>query len=793
MKISTKFDFLFPQKKLKAPKFSAYKTIFIKLAKQLELETKIGKRNGIFVIPEYKFADKKDMPLAVIGALTGDWLRLLREMAGDRVLLRVGYCKVTTNELGEKVLEIELEKKIGRARAELVKRNIERFLFQTGSVVLKESDIDIEEEDDALETDSDTLLDEVDLNNPVIIEEDEDEDEVGLKEILEEITLRQVFEPPVKSTLEKATVMSEDGAGLHKSNRKEVDDDVDVEVREGGAFGAGIKFTIPKGTVINVDYSKPVEDAQYVYAECQHKNRLRVGYVKKEYLTRERTLGRSQAVIKAYPGKQTVHFVLQGEEVPTELTIQEAYKLKQLLERFEKEEEDLGFGIAGKEDVIRAIIKKKTQAVSLTAIADTVDAWLEQGLPQLAETILPRVHEERNALIKSGLINKNHKLKSIKFSGSDFHKGGQQVAFLNFVDTEEETEKRVVYKPSSLEMDYLLFSNLDGGTSVANLLDPTGELLPTYGIMPSGGVEGDKGFGFMEFVPSGLPKSSAELMKLYKSISANMAMSYFMGLQDVHQENHLLLGDKMQIIDMEASTGAFKFDPLNPDTSAAWNGQEWGGTFMGLRNNLFSLEVTNALEKVPKNDEVTNQCKAAFKAVYDKGSDASSDGAWNLLKRAFSGVRARLVPIKTEVFYGFVSLVQATVDITFETWCDWADNDTNEIVTKSRDGQPSTSLASLKNLLKSPGTFEALKNGDIPYFTLDLGTGTAYDEKGNPIDVTGHSKVAGAIDEVIQSRRRPNDDDYYNALESVFVRQGLNQLIAINTEIVNRTKSRLGE
>src|SRR5262249_40548390 len=94
--------------------------------------------------------------------------------------------------------------------------------------------------------------------------------------------------------------------------------------------------------------------------------------------------------------------------------------------------------------------------------------------------------------------------------------------------------------------------------SVAKTLDPTGQRIPTYTIVAVKADDGsDAGYGYMEVVASGKPQTAENLLDVYRSLGAKMALSSLVGLDDVNFENVLLLPDRVQLIDMEATTGVF--------------------------------------------------------------------------------------------------------------------------------------------------------------------------------------------------------------------------------------------
>jgi lantibiotic modifying enzyme len=234
-------------------------------------------------------------------------------------------------------------------------------------------------------------------------------------------------------------------------------------------------------------------------------------------------------------------------------------------------ENTTGLNIKDKQKLIDGILHQVELGIDLNA-----ELWRE-ATGHVADKIVPRVSADRALLITKNLITANHELKDIEFTGADFHKHGQAPLFLTFKtnDVDNPDPRKIVYKPSNLEVDAQLFGK---ESSVAKALDDTGTKISQYEILPREDDRHEK-YGYMEFVESGGPTTSADLLKVYESLAANMALSYLVGLEDVHQENVLLLKDRVQVIDMEATTGLFKKvhkEPGELDPSqGGFDGQLW--------------------------------------------------------------------------------------------------------------------------------------------------------------------------------------------------------------------------
>ena len=172
----------------------------------------------------------------------------------------------------------------------------------------------------------------------------------------------------------------------------------------------------------------------------------------------------------------------------------------------------------------------------------------EEAIAHLKNTVLPAIKKDVGRLEQSGLIPQGAALKGIAFTGSDFHKGGKQVLILRFDD--HGAEKKVVYKPSSLMVDSLLF----GDQGVASKLGD----VSTYKIVPALSQENkDLGYGYMEFVETGgSPSNAADVLGIYESLAASMAMSFYVGLDDVHYDNIRYPYELLFCLDNETLPGA---------------------------------------------------------------------------------------------------------------------------------------------------------------------------------------------------------------------------------------------
>ncbi|GAB3467846.1 eCIS core domain-containing protein [Actinophytocola sediminis] len=399
--------------------------------------------------------------------------------------------------------------------------------------------------------------------------------------------------------------------------------------------------------------------------------------------------------------------------------------------------------------------------------------------PNNLRQVRDRVNADRATLVQRGLITSRHRLTDVEYTGSDFHKGGQQVLFLYFTapatDTAAEDQRKLVYKPSSLQVDAELYGR---GRGLAATLDPTGERIPTYTIIPATTQGADAGYGYLEFVPSGSPRTDADLLGVYASIGANMALSYVVGLEDVHEENVLLLQNRIQVIDMEATTGIF-----GESESTGFEAQLWHKAVNNkIGPQLRRLATNGQLTDVPATDAALAAARQAFTDTLDRalGSrrTAVSDHGRNLAQQ-----RARFVPIATATLQDFI-FVAGSYD--YQRWLARLNDE------RATPGQPSTlaqqalgssgsTIADMDTILRSRAVFDALKRGDVPYFSRDLGSSDVYDEAGGKLAVNQHSKIGPAINDAITGRMAESSRA---KADQIFAAQALPWIRAINNDLL---------
>ena len=388
------------------------------------------------------------------------------------------------------------------------------------------------------------------------------------------------------------------------------------------------------------------------------------------------------------------------------------------------------------------LIEKILHTASLGASPIDPNMW-GTAVGNIQGKIIPRLNAENANLIAAGLITANHTLKKVEFTGADFHKNGQMPVFCIF-DTDGVNHpadpRKIVYKPGNLAVDRTLYNRVG---SLASALDPTGDQIPTYTLID--GVDARLGqnnehFTLMEFVKSAVPTNTADLTGVWASIGANAAMAYAVGLEDMHNENILLLKDRIQVIDMEATTGRF-----TTFSAMLWN----KAINEGIRPKLEDAARNGILASGTTQGQCTGAAQSAFKDTLDRYQNVGFDADFVSARDTLAGSHTRLVPIATADLYK--GIIAARNRGSLPNWINWLNNAGDYYVDECK-GQTGSTKAFILNVLRSPGTYNALVRGDVPYYSRDLGTSDIFDEEGNQIDETGCSKVARAINDEMDDR-----------------------------------------
>jgi len=478
-----------------------------------------------------------------------------------------------------------------------------------------------------------------------------------------------------------------------------------------------------------------------------------------------------------------------GEMIAENLSESRVKFVHNVMGGLKKLTQDMGVAIDGMDDLLKSIIKDPKMGATSDALDGSI--WGE-AIKRVEDHVLPAITKDLKGMKDAGLLPPGAVLKGLKFTGSDFHKGGKQVLILRFDD--KGTEKKVVYKPSSLEVDALLF----GKDSVADKLGG----VSTYNIVPARTDDKppkDAGYGYMEFVDTeGGPTSATDVMGIYKSIAAAMAMSYYVGLEDVHHENVVMKKGAVQVIDMEATTGTFIMPTGSDDLKKVQGGfidQQWAKAINdGFKKKLQEAIANKKLAALPKDGDIEKAMVDEFSRVAGRMSDDALKTDLKALETELAKQRTRLVPIPTDAFQGgIIQMAQAPTykiaDVdqpaSLANWVKLVDenlvkeNNGTKTFLSNAKGITSTPLATVRNLLVTAGVYKALVRGDVPYYSRELGSSLVYDEENNAIAVPGMKKVGRNIAEEMAARRTAPVDE----VVKLFKGQGVRLIRQMNTEL----------
>ncbi|MGW7369797.1 DUF4135 domain-containing protein, partial [Streptomyces sp. NPDC054841] len=583
-------------------------------------------------------------------------------------------------------------------------------------------------------------------------------------------------EHPAPTPPDPATVTKKGGAGLHKWEEKSGR----VVVKRRGPTDKGFVIRVPAGAVVYLDGSQQVQadPSPYIWAEYTTDGKEYSGYIRDANVARDQ-IGDTGLHFK--PNGSDGFTVFDGEtrqRVPNSPTLDSTGRdyLKSVMRALDDAEKAGGFHITARRELVKSILADLRQL-----LRSDVGPWA-QVVENVGQRLPERVERDREELENSELITESHVLSEVRFTGSDFQNGGQQVLFLRFTDPAVAggDPRTVVYKPSSLEVDAELFGKQ--GASVARTLDPGGERIPTYAIVPVTADDGTK-YGYMQFVRSGGPRTADALLRVYESLGANMALSYLVGLEDVHHENVLLLDDRVQVIDMEATSGVFNWE-------TGFESQLW---LMALQNKvqrqLVELAHAGELTGVPSASEAREAAGRGFADALAR-IEQHMPAVNGYHAEQLAGRRARFVPIATSGLRDLIFVVHNR-DYTYEEWTARLERERREpsrnSLAQQALGQTGSTLETMHALLRSRATFDALRRGDVPYFTRDLGSHTVYDEAGSPVrnpsDAEArldYPKIGDPIDVAVRDRA---GQEQRNRVLGIFDSTAVEWIANVNTAV----------
>jgi len=145
-------------------------------------------------------------------------------------------------------------------------------------------------------------------------------------------------------------------------------------------------------------------------------------------------------------------------------------------------------------------------------------------------------------------------LKQIHLTGSDLHKGGQQVVIV-----EDTQGKKVVYKPRSTSPDStILGAPQKGGSGLFHKLNEMGKgkiKLPTMKFMET--EDEHSTYSYVEHMEQHKRKTVAEAQKYYYTMGQLAVAGKMFGMKDLHQDNVMSTRQMPTIIDAETALQPF--------------------------------------------------------------------------------------------------------------------------------------------------------------------------------------------------------------------------------------------
>lgn len=320
--------------------------------------------------------------------------------------------------------------------------------------------------------------------------------------------------------------------------------------------------------------------------------------------------------------------------------------------------------------------------------------------------VLPRIqndHEVIVAMLNNSIPNiYQQAFNSFEIPGSDPHKGGQVVVFINYNRIGGGVVK-IVYKPGNLHVDQFLYAR---NNSIAHKMAGNAPM-PTYNIVPEVDTnapdERSRHYGYMEYVQTEGPQTANEVLSVYNSLGKNLAIAYVFGLRDIHYENFILRRDSILFIDMEAATGTFTgFNTLDfaflPDRLA-----------QKIRANLSQQQLTAINNWLPHTNDLIQMVKNGFEQGLRSISqipNLNNDIAF------YSGLRTRFVPFPTSDLQNICQIYHGRLGVQNPQY----NNTINDLAHNTANGNQQLELGFLQ-LLNHQDTITALNRGDIPFWT----------------------------------------------------------------------------
>jgi len=383
-----------------------------------------------------------------------------------------------------------------------------------------------------------------------------------------------------------------------------------------------------------------------------------------------------------------------------------------------------------------------------------------------------------------------NQLVAIESTGSDFHKGGQQVLILTFSLNPDNSTLKIIYKPSDLEVDCLIMGDTTAlkrcdvdlfTPSLMEILNAsdTKYPLPTYKILPrhpgSSLKPDNKGhlpirdsYGYIEFlsyngVLESIKNPDAICQQFYMQLGQITAVACTISLTDLHMENLIIHQHLPYLIDLETAL----IRPVTEVKDTSLLGQPInGGAIVGVLRDEQVAYVSKADFKQIAMLELYHPEKNRLWVSVDKviamqkymhflldgfqrtctllGKLASSDSIQQWFARLQKGAIVRFIPAGSDVLAGILKKTYSTeqplqsIEILAReeigrqlkfAYSDWeAARKSKEITWQSFP---------LFLCIQDAYMLEDIANCDVPVFYHQLNTNDVLDSHGQKISTGG--------------------------------------------------------
>lgn len=224
-------------------------------------------------------------------------------------------------------------------------------------------------------------------------------------------------------------------------------------------------------------------------------------------------------------------------------------------------------------------------------------------------------------------------------------------------------------------------------------------------------------YGYMQFVSTGGPTTAPQLRSIYRSLGSNLAMAYVYGMRDIHGENFILLNDRIQFIDMEATTNTYSnFNSMEITGRRPFPEKLVERIVSGLggvsHNIVQGWGITDA--------NLQAEMRAGFAATFTgMQTGGAHDAVVAANVHAVTHTETRFVPFDTNelqqlagLFFGRLAAPTLATTTSYN-------NLTNQLATTTaaKFGGHHRLRGQLLRMLRSAACRNAFDVGDVPYWT----------------------------------------------------------------------------